>query len=107
MKGQMMETKGRLNVADHTACNGKPVGRGETAKSAVEPRRVSRKTLWGLSMVLVALFRFCMTWALNVTPEPVNVTLTAIIGLLGMTLFVWGRLNDRVQIQTPEKPRHQ
>jgi hypothetical protein len=102
-----METNDRLKVADCEVCKGKPIAADDPAKSAVEPRRVSRKTLWGLSMVLVALFRFCMTWALNVTPEPVNVTLTAIIGLLGMTLFVWGRLNDRVQIQTPEKPRHQ
>jgi hypothetical protein len=62
-------------------------------------------TLWGLSMVMVALFRFCMTWALNVTPEPVNVTLTSIIGVLGMTLFTWGRLKDRTPKRTAENSR--
>jgi hypothetical protein len=101
-----MDTNGRFKVADHKARNGKPIAAGDTPKSANQSRGVGRKTLWGLSMVMVALFRFFMTWALNVTPEPVNVTLTSIIGVLGMMLFTWGRLKDRSPMQTPENSRH-
>lgn len=97
-----METNGQFKVADHKARDGKPIVADDPAKSAVESRGVSRMTLWGLSMVLVALFRFFMTWALGVSPEPVNVTLTSIIGVVGVMLFMWGRVKDRVPKRTAE-----
>jgi hypothetical protein len=101
-----MNTNGRLKVANHKSCNGKPFAGRDSANSSVQSRGVSRKTLWGLSMVVVALFRFCMTWALNVPPEPVNVALTSITGVLGVTLFTWGRLKDRSAMQTLVNSRH-
>jgi len=42
-------------------------------------------------MVMVALFRFFMTWAIGVPPEPVNVLITAIFGAMGIVLFTFGR----------------
>lgn len=101
-----MDTNGRFKVADHKARNGKPIAAGNTLKSANQSRGLGKKTLWGLSMVMVALFRFCMTWALNVPPEPLNVTLTSIVGVVGMMLFAWGRLKDRAPMQTPVNSRH-
>ena len=91
MKGHTMDTNGRFKAADHKACNGKPIAAGDTPKSAVQSRGVGRKTLWGTSMVMVALFRFLMTWAIGVPPEPVNVLITAIFGAVGIVFFTWGR----------------
>ncbi len=101
-----MNTNGQLKVAEQKNCNGKPIANPDPGKPVLQSRRVSRKTLWGASMVSVALFRFFMTWALKVTPEPVNVTLTSITGVLGMTLFTWGRLKDRPAMQTLVNSRH-
>ena len=96
-----METNDRLTVWGHDACNGKPIAGGDTSKSADRSRGVGRMTLWGLSMVMVALFRFFMTWVIGVSREPVDVTLTSVIGVVGMMLFAWGRLKDRAPVHTP------
>lgn len=86
-----MNTNGRFKAADHNACNGKPITNLDTPKPNHQSRRVGRKTHWGLSMVMVALFRFFMTWAIGVPPEPVNVLITAIFGAMGIVLFTFGR----------------
>jgi hypothetical protein len=101
-----METNGRFKVADHKARNGKPIVADDPAKSAVESRGVSRMTLWGFSIVIVALFRFLMTWALGVSPEPINVAITSVVGVSGVTLLAWGRLRDRVPERSTENSRH-
>ena len=101
-----MEANGRLKVADCDVCNGKPIAADDPAMSAVESRGVSRMTLWGLSMMMVALFRFFMTWALGVSPEPVNVAITSVVGVSGVTLLACGRLRDRVPGRSTENSRH-
>lgn len=101
-----METNGKFKVMDHKSCNGKAKTRVDTPKCAHRTPGVSRKILWGISMVMVALFRFLMTWAIGMTAEPVNVTLTSILGVLGMSLLAWSWLSDRTRNRTPDNPRH-
>jgi len=101
-----MDKNGQLKVADHKVCNGKPIAAGDTSKSAVQSRGVSRMTLWGFSIVTVALFRFFMTWALGVSPEPINVAITSVVGVSGVILLAWGRLRDRVPGRSTENSRH-
>jgi hypothetical protein len=95
MKGDSMETDGRFKSADQRACNGKPIANLDPGKPILQLRRVSRKILWGASMVSVALFRLLMTWVIGVPAEPVSVLITAIFGVVGIVLLMWSAGNRR------------
>jgi len=57
--------------------------------------QMGNKTIYGMALVFVALFKFSMTWLASVKPEPMNATITAFAGCVGIVLMVLGWREDR------------
>ena len=58
-------------------------------------RRVSNKRIYGIALIVVMLFKFLMTWLLDVTPDPMLTTINLAVGCVGVVLLMLGRRDQR------------
>lgn len=66
----------------------------------IRPRRHGIvKRSFGFAMVMLMLFRFFMTWLLNLTPDPMLSSINLAIGIAGITLILLARREDRDNTQ--------
>jgi hypothetical protein len=80
---------------DQVASNGFAVNRKTALVPEHQLARTNRKTIYGIAMVLVSLFKFSITLIMGLTPEPMNATITFLFGCLGAALIVAGQLGER------------
>lgn len=53
--------------------------------------RVSNKTIYGIALIGLMLFKFLMTWILGITPDHMLTTLNLVVGCVGGVLLILGR----------------